>query len=64
MVDIDERRIDTRHPVDIFNIRGVIQPVGEFSDIITPVGSPLDFHMIDFSSGRLSITGLRAGQSR
>jgi hypothetical protein len=50
MVDIDERRIDTRHPVDIFNIRGVIQPVGEFSDIITPVGSPLDFHMIDFSS--------------
>ena len=34
MVDIDERRIDTRHPVDIFNIRGVIHPVESFQTLL------------------------------
>jgi hypothetical protein len=50
MSETDERRIQTRHPVDIFNIRGFIQPVKEFADIVTPTGSPLDFHMMDFSA--------------
>ena len=50
MSETDERRIQKRHPVDIFNIRGFIQPVKEFADIVTPTGSPLDFHMMDFSA--------------
>ena len=44
-----ERRGDNRYPVDVFNIRGFIQPVQGFSDIITPIGSPIEFHMVDFS---------------
>ena len=45
-----ERRVDTRYPVNVFNIRGHIQPVKGFSDIISPAGAPIDFHLVDFSS--------------
>lgn len=50
MSEQSERRIGDRVPVDVFNIRGFIQPIKGFSDIITPSGSPIDFHMVDFSA--------------
>lgn len=49
MQDSAERRDNSRRIVDVFNIRGYIQPVKSFDDIVTPVGSAIDFHMIDFS---------------
>ena len=48
MTKLAERRVDPRHLVDAFWIRGFLQSVKKPGDV-TPVGVEVGFHMIDFS---------------